>query len=134
MVLHILSHRAEPFYMYRRHFLERDTSNKFVLKQRLYKFLDTNDQCNPGEENRAALTCYYNKWLRNRLIEPYNCTLFYLQKGADGYETCDPDLVVSNYDPISDTFLKDTKVNTLGKTRNGSILCMHRSAQRALVN
>lgn len=114
MVVHIHSHQAVPFFMYRRHFIQRDISNTFLLKQRRYEFLDTNDQCNPGKVNRAALTCYYSKWIRSQLTGPFNCTFFYLRQGLDGYETCDPNLVVSKYDLIGGTYLKDTKVNPLG--------------------
>ncbi|KAH7716735.1 hypothetical protein AAVH_15828 [Aphelenchoides avenae] len=99
MVIHIVSHKAEPYYTQRRYYAQRWESNDLVIKERDTYFLETNPGCNPDRNgrNRATMTCYYDHWLRTRLIEPYNCTFFYLTRGVYGLETCDPDLVVRNY-------------------------------------
>lgn len=113
MILHVFSRGAEPFVRYRRYILHRNTSNSLILNQRHYKFLDTNGYCNPDRANRASSTCYYDHWLQRKLLEPYNCTFFYLQRGVQGYNVCDPDLVVRKQKLILDTDMGGTKVCTI---------------------
>lgn len=110
MVLYVGSLRYEPFYAYRRHFLKRGTSNELALQMLRWKQLDRNGNCNSGSSVRARQTCLYDTWLEERLLAPFNCTLFYLRRGVEGYHTCDPDLVLRNYRSIVNTYTADVKV------------------------
>lgn len=111
MTVHLLSHQSEPYYSLRRHFIAQHTSNEYVLKKKRFKFLGSNSHCLDRGRRKTLATCYYDEWLHWRLLSPFNCTLFYLTRGVEGYEVCDPDLVVRNFDRISNRSLKGIEVN-----------------------
>lgn len=56
-----------------------------------------------GRDNNAHVagraTCYVNRWLRENLIVPFNCTIPSMRwlRAAQGYDVCDPHLIVANY-------------------------------------
>ncbi|CAD6187959.1 unnamed protein product [Caenorhabditis auriculariae] len=54
----------------------------------------------PKEQGRA--TCYINKWLQDVVISRFNCTFVYLSNfsSSAGFETCDPSIIVTNYDGV----------------------------------
>uniref|UniRef100_A0A7E4VNB5 AcidPPc domain-containing protein n=1 Tax=Panagrellus redivivus TaxID=6233 RepID=A0A7E4VNB5_PANRE len=65
----------------------------------------TTGQCvvdNTSEEGQSRETCIVEAWLHDRVIEPFNCTLFYFASKTPHLEICSPGLVVNNYDSIGD--------------------------------
>lgn len=99
MVLHLLAPGAEPIAAYHRLYLLRNSTNQLVLKRLYYRFLESNGQCRPGGLMDATpiSTCKYDAWLRSRLIEPHNCTFYYLRRGVEGLDVCDPYIVIRNH-------------------------------------
>lgn len=110
MTVNLLGPQSEPYYSLRRHFIAQHTSNEYVLKKRRYQFLSSNTHCLDSARVKTLGTCYYDEWLHRSLLAPFNCTLFYLTRGVEGYKVCDPDLVVRNFDRIYNLSLKDREV------------------------
>lgn len=86
-----------PSWYVLRYHIRRGTENYFTIKLRRFKLLYANSQCKEGDTRWSRSTCYYDAWLRKRVLEPLNCTLYYLPRSPDGYKVCEPDAVVSNY-------------------------------------
>uniref|UniRef100_A0A914Q6Z3 Uncharacterized protein n=1 Tax=Panagrolaimus davidi TaxID=227884 RepID=A0A914Q6Z3_9BILA len=62
-------------------------------------------QCDPNSLGRA--TCFVNNWLKYKVIEQYNCSVFYLHHKRPDVQICDPEIIIKNYDTFVDPSLKD---------------------------
>lgn len=86
---------------------------QLVLKLRQLSMLDANPQCASDCNNCDLSRCYLRRWLRMRILKPYNCTLFYERHNAwKGTPVCDPELIVRDYANVTDTSMYGTKVRT----------------------
>ncbi|KAH7708932.1 hypothetical protein AAVH_23808 [Aphelenchoides avenae] len=76
--------------------------------------MSTKQNCYPGAEYALA-RCTVREWLKARVIEPLNCTLFYMQHQAFSkwptLEVCPPEWIIRHYDQVANvTGLKQTAV------------------------
>uniref|UniRef100_A0A914Y436 Uncharacterized protein n=1 Tax=Panagrolaimus superbus TaxID=310955 RepID=A0A914Y436_9BILA len=76
---------------------------RFNLKE--IDMLPSIGQCDSGSQGRA--TCFVNNWLKYKVIEQYNCSVFYLQHKRPDIQICDPEIIIKNYDTFVDPSLKD---------------------------
>uniref|UniRef100_A0A915DB18 Uncharacterized protein n=1 Tax=Ditylenchus dipsaci TaxID=166011 RepID=A0A915DB18_9BILA len=84
--------------------------------------LDGNSQCSSKKEYKGRSTCFMKKWMRQRLLDPLNCTLFYLKDKAVGYDVCEPDLVVQHYSSVNNLKLDDNSQRCLPACRRRDLL------------
>uniref|UniRef100_A0AC34F2H6 Uncharacterized protein n=1 Tax=Panagrolaimus sp. ES5 TaxID=591445 RepID=A0AC34F2H6_9BILA len=76
---------------------------RFNLKE--IDMLPSIGQCDSNSQGRA--TCFVNNWLKYKVIEQYNCSVFYLHHKRPDIEICDPEIIIKNYDTFVDPSLKD---------------------------
>jgi hypothetical protein len=50
------------------------------------------------------------RWIERRLIEPFNCTVFYERHLTPGHPICDPDVIVRTYASFNDMSMNGTQV------------------------
>ncbi|RCN30282.1 hypothetical protein ANCCAN_23943 [Ancylostoma caninum] len=87
-------------------------NNRGTVKFRLRKVSMTRmkENCTTDPLLRGRCTCYLNRWLQEKIIEPYNCTLPHLRNvtTSRGYEICSPHVIVKHYgDIMSSSTLKN---------------------------
>ncbi|XGW15102.1 hypothetical protein V3C99_000972 [Haemonchus contortus] len=81
------------------------TKDEFVLASiqlRKIRMMPRRDVCSIDPNRKGRATCYVNRWLEENLLHPFNCTLPSMRnlRSANGYEVCDPHVVVANYHQI----------------------------------
>ncbi|KAI6171672.1 hypothetical protein M3Y98_00888300 [Aphelenchoides besseyi] len=92
-----------------RYYIQYHSYNYVSVTMRVVKMLRSNLQCYPNDETRGRSACYLRKWLHSRIVEPFNCTPFYLHYRAPYVQICEPGTVARNYEWISNVALNGTK-------------------------
>ncbi|KAH7719715.1 Protein DEL-7 [Aphelenchoides avenae] len=64
-----------------------------------------NEQCSERPEDKGRASCYVRKWLRTRLIQPFNCTVFYMAHKNPKLDICEPKVLVENYQTMRNNSL-----------------------------
>ncbi|KAI1714492.1 amiloride-sensitive sodium channel domain-containing protein [Ditylenchus destructor] len=59
--------------------------------------LPPNPHCTTDYNNKGRGYCLVESWLRSRIIEPLNCTIFYMAHKHPEIPVCEPETVVRNY-------------------------------------
>uniref|UniRef100_A0A1I7S9N6 Sodium channel protein Nach n=1 Tax=Bursaphelenchus xylophilus TaxID=6326 RepID=A0A1I7S9N6_BURXY len=57
-------------------------------------------ECSMLDEDKGRATCYVKKYHEYRVLNPLNCSLFYLKHRAERYEVCAPLDIVYNYNVV----------------------------------
>lgn len=79
---------------------------RYFLRFRVRKTVLVPDGvCSTAPEDQGRAACYVRQWLRIRLLDPHNCTVFYLRHKNPEYEVCDPMAVVTDYRSVADSAL-----------------------------
>ncbi|KAH7716190.1 Protein DEL-7 [Aphelenchoides avenae] len=128
IVVYLTAPGTVPSPYVRQYRLRKTTENYFALKLRRFKLLD-NDQCISAEK-WSRTNCYYDTWVRQRLLRPLNCTLFYLRRGVAGYNVCDPDVVVNRYGLITNETLDMSKCLPACKRQRREVMHEQRKLDR----
>nr|CAD2132074.1 unnamed protein product [Meloidogyne enterolobii] len=69
-------------------------------RNRQISMLPDNDQCysNYGKDYKGRSSCWVKRWLHEKIVEPFNCTVFYLGRNRYNYlPICEPITIVRNY-------------------------------------
>ncbi|KAH7722215.1 Protein DEL-7, partial [Aphelenchoides avenae] len=83
-----------------RYYIDPKQRNYLRFKASKTVLLPAYSQCSTAPEHRGRATCYIQKFLRNRLIRPFNCTVFYLRHKNPELDICEPKLLVENYNTV----------------------------------
>ncbi|KAI6226258.1 hypothetical protein M3Y99_01309400 [Aphelenchoides fujianensis] len=92
-----------------RYYIQLRAYNYISVSLRVVRMLKSSSQCYPNDETRGRSACYLRKWLHTRLVEPHNCTPFYMHYRASYTNICEPGLVARNYEDVSNVGLNGTK-------------------------
>lgn len=76
---------------------------RFTLKE--IDMLPSTGQCDSKSLGRA--TCFVNTWLKRKVIDEYNCSVFYLSHKYPETQICDPEVIIRNYNSFVDPSMKD---------------------------
>ncbi|EYC44721.1 hypothetical protein Y032_0452g1696 [Ancylostoma ceylanicum] len=80
------------------------------FKLRKVSMMRMRENCTTDPLSRGRYTCYLSRWLQEKIIEPFNCTLPHLRNVtiSRGYNICSPHVIVSHYgDIMSSATLKN---------------------------
>uniref|UniRef100_A0A0K0FVE8 Transmembrane protein n=1 Tax=Strongyloides venezuelensis TaxID=75913 RepID=A0A0K0FVE8_STRVS len=94
-----------PFFP--RFYIYGNNQNILKFNKYVYYLLDNNNQCNPNRNYEGLSLCYIDYWLKTKLHDPYNCTLFYM--GYKNWKMCDPIIILKNYEKIMSVALDNVK-------------------------
>uniref|UniRef100_A0A915DD72 Uncharacterized protein n=1 Tax=Ditylenchus dipsaci TaxID=166011 RepID=A0A915DD72_9BILA len=101
-----ISDRFPDVATFPRLYVDFHESTYLKVKGRRMVLLPWNNDCSMSPEFRGK-ACYVRKWLRTKVIEPLNCTVFYLKDKIPGYSVCDPEVIVRNYKTVTNTSLSN---------------------------
>ncbi|CAD6197599.1 unnamed protein product [Caenorhabditis auriculariae] len=79
--------------------------NRLRFTQKVMKLVPVNDRCSHEQVYQGKFTCFVYKWLM-QLKEQFNCTVPYYKNQLSylsDVPVCEPEVVVANYDNITDT-------------------------------
>ena len=74
--------------------------NQLHLERLTTSMLPRNTYCSNSSANVGMGTCVVNTWLTRRIVQPHNCTLFYLRNKHPDLPVCLPEKIVRNYKNI----------------------------------
>lgn len=99
MAVYLMPPKTDPSWYVTRYRIRKGTANYMSLKLRRFKLLHSNKQCEPRRsEDGPQAQCFYETWLLEKVLRPFNCTLFYLVgRVASHYGICRPEEVVAKY-------------------------------------
>ncbi|KAI1733335.1 amiloride-sensitive sodium channel domain-containing protein [Ditylenchus destructor] len=80
-----------------RYYLNTNIWYRLRFRKRRIKMLPPNPHCTTDYNNKGRGYCLVESWLRSRIIEPLNCTVFYMAHKHPEMPVCDPETVVRNY-------------------------------------
>jgi hypothetical protein len=70
--------------------------------------LPTSSYCYDSDETHGRSACYVGKWLYMRLIEPHNCTVFYMHYRKPSVGICEHGIVPQNYDDFQSLTMNES--------------------------
>lgn len=62
--------------------------------------LPNSPHCSNSSSAIGVGTCVVNTWLESRVVNPLNCTLFYLQNKYPNLTICSPEQIIRTYDNV----------------------------------
>uniref|UniRef100_A0AC34RMW9 Uncharacterized protein n=1 Tax=Panagrolaimus sp. JU765 TaxID=591449 RepID=A0AC34RMW9_9BILA len=71
--------------------------NQLHFNRRVISMLPTNPSCSNDTKAQGVGTCFVSKWLERKIVQPLNCTLFYLSSKHPHLPICEPEKIVSSY-------------------------------------
>uniref|UniRef100_A0AC35G5D9 Uncharacterized protein n=1 Tax=Panagrolaimus sp. PS1159 TaxID=55785 RepID=A0AC35G5D9_9BILA len=85
-----------------RYYLYPQKWNQLRLARQIISMLPNSPYCSNSTEAIGRGTCLVNSWLKSRIVNPLNCTLFYFQHKFPNLPICRPEAirhynVVANY-------------------------------------
>ncbi|KAE9547322.1 hypothetical protein FO519_009467 [Halicephalobus sp. NKZ332] len=83
-----------------RFYLYPNQVNQLHLELQTTSMLPSNPHCSNSTSAIGVGTCVVDTWLKTRVVEPLNCTLFYFQDKYPNLPVCLPDEVVRTYDNV----------------------------------
>lgn len=86
---------------YPKFYLSQGNLNRIMLQMRNISMSEATQHCSNLEESQGRGTCFTNAWLKDQLIEPFNCSVHYLKFKRPELKTCRPGVIISNYDNIT---------------------------------
>uniref|UniRef100_A0A914E4K6 Tc1-like transposase DDE domain-containing protein n=1 Tax=Acrobeloides nanus TaxID=290746 RepID=A0A914E4K6_9BILA len=84
-----------------RMYLDYNTWNRIRFTARQLIMLPINNQCVNNRPGYGKGTCFVETWLYNKVINNFNCTVFYLKYKTPNLEICDPYVIAKNYATIT---------------------------------
>ncbi|KAE9546852.1 hypothetical protein FO519_009936 [Halicephalobus sp. NKZ332] len=80
-----------------RFYLAPNHLNQLHLERRITSMLPDNPHCSNSSSAIGVGTCMVNTWLDRRIVNPLNCTVFYLRNKHPELPVCSPKEIVKNY-------------------------------------
>uniref|UniRef100_A0A1I8A989 Amiloride-sensitive sodium channel n=1 Tax=Steinernema glaseri TaxID=37863 RepID=A0A1I8A989_9BILA len=94
-----ISNPKDEIALYDRYYLGLNEWNRMRFRLRETRMLPGREGCVQRENGVGRATCFVEKWHR-KVVQRFNCSLFYMQSKAPGYPVCDPFTIAENYDVL----------------------------------
>ena len=101
-----ISDRYPDIATFPRFYLNYKQWNRMRFEMNEIRMLPTSGQCIDDPNNFGRATCFVNHWLRDKVIQKYNCTVFYFENKTTGVPICDPETIVRDYDTFVNPSMK----------------------------
>uniref|UniRef100_A0A0N5BAZ0 Sodium channel protein Nach n=1 Tax=Strongyloides papillosus TaxID=174720 RepID=A0A0N5BAZ0_STREA len=105
------SPKTDGMTLYPRYYIYGRDWNRFKFTKQMYKILHNQGNCNNDKNYKGIGVCYVNEWIRQKIHDKYNCTLFYLDNTNNNLSICSPKIIVNNYNEIMEGKLGEIKCN-----------------------
>uniref|UniRef100_A0A915P998 Uncharacterized protein n=1 Tax=Meloidogyne floridensis TaxID=298350 RepID=A0A915P998_9BILA len=90
-----LSQQYEDIPTFPRFYLNNNYWYRLRLKKKHISLLNPNQHCSPVEKYIKRGNCYVDSC--ERIIQPFNCTIFYFSHKNPKFDVCDPEIIFNNY-------------------------------------
>lgn len=90
-----------------RYYLYPQKWNQLRLARQIISMLPNSPYCSNSTEAIGRGTCLVNSWLKSRIVNPLNCTLFYFQHKFPNLPVCRPEAIVKTYKNVIDLAFND---------------------------